>query len=99
METKTLTGAERMEIVERVAKNYGFPPLLDMMIEECGEMIVAINHYKRQRVTTERLIEEFADIWIVLKQMGVFLDESSIANVIDYKLRRVERVINELKNN
>lgn len=99
METKTLTGAERMEIVERVAKHYGFTPLLDMMIEECGEMIVAINHYKRQRVSTERLIEEFADIWIVLKQMGVFLDESSIANVIDYKLRRVERVINELKNN
>ena len=99
METKSLTGVERMEIVERVAKHYGFTSQLDMMIEECGEMIVAINHYKRQRVSTERLIEEFADIWIVLKQMGVFLDESSIANVIDYKLRRVERVINELKNN
>ena len=99
METKSLTGAERMEIVERVAKYYGFTPQLDMMIEECGEMIVALNQYKRQRVSTERLIEEFADIWIVLKQMGVFLDESSIANVIDYKLRSIERVINELKNN
>ena len=99
MESKTLTGAERMEIVERVARHYGFTPLFDLMIEECGEMIVALNHYKRQRVSTERLIAEFADFWIVLKQMGVFLDESSIANVIDYKLRRVERVINELKNN
>ena len=99
METKKLSGAERMEIVERVAKHYGFKPQLDMMMEECGEMIVAINHYKRQRVSTERLIEEFADIWIVLKQMGVFLDEDSIAKVIDYKLMRVERVINELKNN
>lgn len=96
METRNLTGAERMEIVERVAKHYGFNPGLDVMVEECGEMIVAINHYKRQRVSTERLIEECADIWIVLKQMGVFLDEDSIANVIDYKLRRVERVINEL---
>ena len=99
METKNLSGSERMEIVERVAKHYGFTPLLDIMVEECGEMIVAINHYKRQRVSTERLIEEIADIWIVLKQMGVFLDESSIAKVVDYKLRRVERVINELKNN
>ncbi len=99
METKSLTGAERMEIVERVAKHCGFIPRLDMMMEECGEMIVTINRYKRQRVSTERLIEEFADIWIVLKQMGVFLDESSIANVIDYKLRRIDRVINELKNN
>lgn len=98
METKNLSGAERMEIVERVAKHYGFTAQLDMMVEECGEMIVAINHYKRQRVSTERLIEEFADIWIMLKQMGVFLDEDSIAKVIDYKLRRVERVINELKN-
>lgn len=99
MEKKNLSGAERMEIVERVAKHYGFNPQLDMMVEECGEMIVAIGQYKRQRISTERLIEEFADIWIVLKQMGVFLDENSIANVIDYKLRRVERVINELKNN
>ena len=99
MKTKTLTGAERMEIVERVAKHYGFTPLLDMMIKECVGMIVAINHYKRQRVSIERLIKEFADIWIVLKQMEVFLDESSVANVIDYKLRRIERVINELKNN
>lgn len=99
METKSLSGAERMEIVERVAKHYGFMPQLDMMVEECGKMIVVINRYERQKVSTERLIEEFADIWIVLKQMGVFLDERSIANVIDYKLRRVERVINELKNN
>ena len=99
METKSLSGAERMAIVERVANHYGFTPQLDMMVEECGEMIVAINHYKRQRVSTEKLIEEFADIWIVLKQMGVFLDEDSIAKVVDYKLRRVERVINELKNN
>ena len=99
METKSLTDAERMKIVERVAKHYGFTPQLDMMIEECGEMIVAISKYKRKRVSTERLIEEFANIWIVLKQMGIFLDESSIANVIDYKLRRAERVINELKNN
>lgn len=99
METKSLSGAERMEIVERVAKHYGFTPQLDMMVEECGEMIVAINHYKRQRVSKQRLVEEFADIWIVLKQMGVFLDENNIAKIVDYKLRRVERVINELKNN
>lgn len=99
METKSLSGAERMEIVERVAKHYEFTPQLDMMVEECAEMIVAINRYKRQSVSTEKLIEEFADIWILLKLMGVFLDESSIANVIDNKLRRIDRVINELKNN
>ncbi len=99
METNNMTGAERMEILERVAKHYGFTPLLDMMMEECGEMIVAINHYKRQRVSAEELVEEFADIWIVLKQMGVLLDENAIANVIDYKLRSIEGVINELKNN
>lgn len=99
METNNMTGAERMEILERVAKYYGFTPLLDMMMEECGEMIVALNHYKRQRVSTEKLIEEFADIWIVLKQMGVLLDENAIANVIDYKLRSIDGVIDELKNN
>lgn len=99
METNSMTGAERMEILERVAKHYGFTPLLDMVMEECGEMIVAINHYKRQRVSIEELIEEFVDIWIVLKQMGVFLDEKAIANVVDYKLRRIDGVINELKNN
>lgn len=99
METDNMTGAERMEILERVAKHYGFTPQLDMMMEECGEMIVAISLYKRQRVSTEELIEEFADIWIVLKQMGVFLDEKAIANVIDYKLRSIDGVINELKNN
>lgn len=99
METNNMTGAERMEILERVAKHYGFKSQLSMMIEECGEMIVAISHYERQRVSTEELIEEFADIWIVLKQMGIFLDERAIANVIDYKLRRIDGVINELKNN
>lgn len=99
METKTLTDAERMEIVERVAKHYGFLPHLDMMIEKCGEMIVAINHYKQQKVTNRTLIVEYVELWIVLKQMGVFLDEYSISNIIDYKLRRAERVINELKNN
>ena len=99
MECNNMSDAERMEIIERVAKHYGFRSQLDMMVEECGEMIVAICHYERQRVSNEELIEEFVDIWIVLKQMGIFLDEKSIANVIDYKLRRIDGVISELKNN
>lgn len=99
MKTKKMTNFQRLMIIEDIASQYGLLSQLDMMVEECGELIVAINHYKRQRVKEDEVIEEIADVWIVLVQLALLLGQKDVIEMVDKKLRRVERVINELKNN
>lgn len=47
---------------------------LDMLGEECLELAIAINHYKRKRKHSfTQLMEEMADVEILLEQIKVLL--------------------------
>ena len=41
----------------------------DMTIEECSELIKAIQHYKRGLIDVDKVIKEMADVQVMLYQM------------------------------
>lgn len=46
---------------------------MDMTIEECSELIEAIQHYKRGLVDIDKVIKEMADVQVMLYQMKLSL--------------------------
>ena len=77
---------------------------LDQVIEEAAELIVAVNHYKRRRAGSLReVIEEMADMTIMLGQLLELLDDhrDEYTQVVDYKIQRLrERLLSyEEKSN
>lgn len=68
---------EEIEICHEAWKFYGEDDQLDMLVEECAELIQAVNKYKRSRgkdrVAIENalyhLAEEAADVNILLEQV------------------------------
>ncbi len=58
-----------MNIYGRAINEWGISAQLDMVTEECAELIKAINKYKRGKGTKEELIEECVDVELMLNQM------------------------------
>ena len=53
---------ELRSLYARCISAWGIRDQEDMTQEECGELIVAINHHRRYRVPPEKILEEIADV-------------------------------------
>ena len=63
------------KVWEQALTRWGRNPQINMVIEECSELIKAIMKYKREKTqeTLESIIEEAADVQIMLFQLAYIL--------------------------
>jgi len=67
----------------------------EMIIEECGELIVALRHFDRGKCTIEKVMEEVADVMIVCMQFGNDNGEAALDIVMMNKLERLKKRVDE----
>ena len=88
-----------MGILDRAVEKYG-ERQLDQAQEELAELIVAISKYKRAAAKDKNIdkavidiIEEIADVNIMIKQVMMLLDieEFEVQNIEIAKLNRLEK--------
>jgi len=92
---------ENLDAVCRAAfSHYGTELQLDMAQEECGELIAAINHFRRKG--TEALYDvrsEIADVKIMVRQLELHFGVTDVDKIVQNKLRRVkEHIRNDRKD-
>lgn len=81
---------EQRETIARLAlEKYGHTAQLRQLQEECAELIAAVNHYFR-RGTRGDLIEELADVTIMLMQLTPPWNlNGELSRMIDSKLEKL----------
>jgi hypothetical protein len=81
-----------MNIYEKAVKKWGIEAQLDMLVEECGELIVAIQKFRRGRGATN-LLEESADVQIMLNQVPFMFPDCTgyFKNQSRYKIKRLRK--------
>lgn len=71
---------------------YGSEQQLAQTQEEAAELITAISHYRREREgSMAELIEEVADMKIMLRQMTRILDAEEVNKAVSMKIDRLEK--------
>ncbi len=89
------------------AKYYGFDMQSNLLMEECGELIQAVNKYKRMIYSgkevfssLEHLIEEIADVELMIEQIKALLNisEKHIEVWKKDKVIRTSKRISEERN-
>ena len=86
----------KMNLLKRAIDTYGVDKQIDMLIEECAELIVALKHMKRGRVAWNEVAEEMADVKIMIDQFHTIDTVSdAIHNNEMIKLQRLEKRLNE----
>lgn len=88
-----------LEICRAAVNKYGIKAQMRMTQEELAELIVAISHVLRDRPHAwEELLEELADVYIMLIQLGHIYDTKgytpSFDKMLETKLVRLEERIN-----
>ena len=81
----------RWLLLRRAILLYGPDKQWDQVIEECGELITAILHRRRERATTAQVAEEVADVLIMAQQARKMTDPALVDLYIKKKLDRLEQ--------
>jgi NTP pyrophosphatase (non-canonical NTP hydrolase) len=73
---------------------------LDMFQEECGEAIVelgkaivAVNHFRRNRLAKEKLAEEIADVFIMCQKLAKIVGTHLVDQQVLTKMERLRNRI------
>lgn len=87
-----------MSVYERLIEKYGADKQLEMVIEECAELIQAIQKWKRAKPGHERnvvaadVISEGVDVEIMITQLKLIFPNRNLWNALKRaKLRRREQ--------
>lgn len=83
------TGGGLQELCEQAVMAWGIDAQIDMAIEECGELIVALNHYRRGRVNEEAVLSEVADVSILVEQMASLFGRPDFKNARAAKVTKL----------
>lgn len=66
----------------------------DFLVEECAELIQALQHYKRGRDNSyEKVVNEMADVYVLMDCVKYWLNISD-NEIRKYQLRLIERYLN-----
>ena len=76
-------------LVSSAVEKWGNATQMLLTMEECGELIVAINHFLRGRKDKRELAEEIADVEIMCTQMRYMIGDEIVDKEKHRKLRRL----------
>jgi len=85
------------KIIEKIIEEYGTDNQIFQLFEELGELIEAVNHYRRNKTNKQRVIEELADTEFMMEQLKYIFNLSEYA-IQDCKERNIARLTTKLNN-
>lgn len=89
---------ERNKKIKDIANHYGESHQLQKAFEEMGELIVAVckyadGHENEKAVLKDKIIDEIADVCVLMEQMKLFYGPKEVEDRIDFKIdRQIERI-------
>lgn len=81
-------------IFKQAVEKWGHTSQINMMIEECSEMITTLRHLDRGRASHADVCGEVADLEIMCEQMRVMFNPRTINRFKVDKLLRLRKRIN-----
>lgn len=83
------------EIYKKAIEQYGVEQQRKMAIEEMAELLNAMMKFDRGRNTVDDIIEEIADVTIMMRQLAIIYGQKAVDLQIDYKTQRLARRLNK----
>lgn len=83
------------ELYEKTLNCWGEQAQYDQAVEECAELITALKHYRRGKKDAQAVIEELADVSLMLGQLTWMFGEEQVRQTIQKKLEKLEFLLSE----
>jgi NTP pyrophosphatase (non-canonical NTP hydrolase) len=87
---------EYRNVLIKAVDSWGIDAQLMMAQEECAELIQAISKFFRKKPqATEMVIEELADVKIMIAQLELLFDTDEIKKMIEIKIDRLAKRLDD----
>lgn len=83
------------QIYQATIARWGVDAQYDQAIEECAELIAALKHFKRGKISRHEVIDELADVTLMLGQLRWMFGEELVASAINRKLEKLKQLLDE----
>lgn len=82
-------------LYQAALEKWGEAAQFDQAVEECAEMIAAIKHFRRGKVNEQAVIDELADVLLMVGQMVYMLGEEPVGAAVEAKIRKLNLLIDD----
>ena len=80
-------------IYANALEQWGFFSQTNMLVEECAELILAVQKFNHRTGNVNNVLEELADVEIMCEQMRLIFDSVCIDQIKKQKLERLESLL------
>ncbi len=82
------------QIYRKTIDKWGEEAQYDQMIQECAELIAALKHFKRGKIDQQDVINELADVTLMVGQLSWMVGDDKVTVAIEEKLQKLKKLLN-----
>ena len=82
------------QIYQKTIDKWGEEAQYDQMIEECAELIAALKHFKRGKIKDQDVINEIADVTLMVGQLTWMVGNKKVEAAVKEKIKKLENLLN-----
>ena len=81
---------ERFKLYKEAVDKWGEESQINMLNEECGELITAVAQFRRGRTSHHDVMTELADVFIMVEQIASMIGYDDFEKELDRKLLKLK---------
>ncbi len=81
-------------IYKKTISRWGNDAQYDQMVEECAELITALKHFRRGKVNQQAVVDELADVTLMLGQLTWMFGTERVEDAVQLKLQKLDQLLN-----
>jgi len=81
------------EIYRAALDRWGIEAQYDQAVEECAELIAVLKHFRRGKVDEKAVIDELADVSLMLGQLIYMFGPKKVEGAIEEKVKKLKGLL------
>ncbi len=81
------------QLYQATLNKWGEDAQYDQTVEECAELIVALKHFRRGKINRQAVIDEIADVTLMVGQLSWMFGTDEVEESIQKKLNKLNKLL------
>ncbi|MDA3904106.1 MAG: antitoxin [Desulfuromusa sp.] len=81
------------QLYQKTLDRWGEDAQYDQTVEECAELIAALKHFRRGKVNQQAVIDELADVTLMLGQLTWMFGTERVKESVQKKLEKLHKLL------
>lgn len=81
------------QLYQATLDKWGEDAQYDQAVEECAELITALKHFRRGKVDQQAVIDELADVTLMLGQLSWMFGTELVEESVQKKLKKLNKLL------